>query len=282
VADSKLTALTANTTPLATDLFYMVDDPGGSPLSQKIVFGDAATALFRSEISITTTATFTINRAHVISGTSSDYTVAFPAASGNAGNFIQYRVDPTATRLFTLDPNSTEKIDGDTTQIVWAKECGLAICDGSNWFHYQKYRRAMVGSAALNGNQTVAASTLTKVTVNSVLTDNTGFMVDTSNNKIVIKRPNYYRVLGAVQWSPGATLSRSADAVMDLSLTATYCSQWLPALSATATAVCTNTLLFAASDNILLAAYQENLGSTGQTVAGTNTAETCLTVAEVL
>lgn len=34
--DTKLTGLTENTAVLATDLLYMVDDPGGSPLSQKI------------------------------------------------------------------------------------------------------------------------------------------------------------------------------------------------------------------------------------------------------
>lgn len=36
MADSKLTGLTANTTPALTDLLYLVDDPGGTPLSQKI------------------------------------------------------------------------------------------------------------------------------------------------------------------------------------------------------------------------------------------------------
>lgn len=36
--DSKTTALTANTTPLITDILPMVDDPAGSPLTQKITF----------------------------------------------------------------------------------------------------------------------------------------------------------------------------------------------------------------------------------------------------
>ncbi len=40
MADSKLTALTAMTTPVSTDILYIVDDPGGSPLSQKITHGN--------------------------------------------------------------------------------------------------------------------------------------------------------------------------------------------------------------------------------------------------
>lgn len=34
--DTKTTALTENTTPVSTDIIYMVDDPGGSALSQKM------------------------------------------------------------------------------------------------------------------------------------------------------------------------------------------------------------------------------------------------------
>lgn len=36
MADTKTTGLTENTTPVTTDLMYMVDDPGGSALSQKM------------------------------------------------------------------------------------------------------------------------------------------------------------------------------------------------------------------------------------------------------
>lgn len=41
MADLKITALTANTTPLLTDILPMVDDPIGTPLTQKITFSDA-------------------------------------------------------------------------------------------------------------------------------------------------------------------------------------------------------------------------------------------------
>lgn len=40
MADSKLTALTAMTTPVSTDILYIVDDPGGTPVSQKITWSN--------------------------------------------------------------------------------------------------------------------------------------------------------------------------------------------------------------------------------------------------
>jgi len=46
MADSKITALTENTGPLGSDLTAMVDDPGGSPLTQKIQIGNLPKAFF--------------------------------------------------------------------------------------------------------------------------------------------------------------------------------------------------------------------------------------------
>lgn len=40
MADAKITALTANTTPALTDITVMVDDPGGSPVTQKITLAN--------------------------------------------------------------------------------------------------------------------------------------------------------------------------------------------------------------------------------------------------
>lgn len=36
MADAKITALTENTDPVSTDLLVMVDDPAGTPLTQKV------------------------------------------------------------------------------------------------------------------------------------------------------------------------------------------------------------------------------------------------------
>jgi hypothetical protein len=50
MADAKITELTANSTPISTDLSVMVDDPGGVPLTQKIVLSDLM-ALFANPVS---------------------------------------------------------------------------------------------------------------------------------------------------------------------------------------------------------------------------------------
>lgn len=42
---SKLTSYTENTSPVATDILYMVDDPGGSPLTQKITLANLGLAV---------------------------------------------------------------------------------------------------------------------------------------------------------------------------------------------------------------------------------------------
>lgn len=43
MADAKITALTENTAPLGTDIMPMVDDPGGTPLTQKITITNLMT-----------------------------------------------------------------------------------------------------------------------------------------------------------------------------------------------------------------------------------------------
>jgi hypothetical protein len=45
MADSKVTALTATTSPATTDLVYVVVDPGGTPLSRKCTIANIKTAM---------------------------------------------------------------------------------------------------------------------------------------------------------------------------------------------------------------------------------------------
>ena len=44
MADTKVTALTANTTPLAGDYLYQIDDPAGTPTSKRMTIGDLSIA----------------------------------------------------------------------------------------------------------------------------------------------------------------------------------------------------------------------------------------------
>jgi len=51
MADAKNTALTANSDPQQTDLMVIVDDPSGSPLTQKITVENVALVGLGAELS---------------------------------------------------------------------------------------------------------------------------------------------------------------------------------------------------------------------------------------
>lgn len=139
MADAKISALASHGTPVAADYVASVLDSG--PTSKKLLLSDLQNFVLQafgggSEISVTTTTTATIGRMHHCTGTSGDYTVTLPAASGNAGKMIGFRMGAAAalTKLVTIDGNASETIDGATTRIMWATETAILLCDGSNWF----------------------------------------------------------------------------------------------------------------------------------------------------
>ncbi len=77
MADAKITALTANTTPALTDIVPMVDNPGASPLTQKITIANLLN---------TPSATFTsptVSGIVTLSGTTG---IAFPASQTVVGD----------------------------------------------------------------------------------------------------------------------------------------------------------------------------------------------------
>ncbi len=50
MADAKITALTENTTPITTDILPMVDDPAGTPATQKVTVANLKTVIMGSAI----------------------------------------------------------------------------------------------------------------------------------------------------------------------------------------------------------------------------------------
>lgn len=119
----------------------------GTPDGTKALFGDGAwkvptandilSSLVNAEVSITGATTLTgtaFGKMHVLTGASS-YVVGLPAASGNAGKIIGFRVPSSVavTVGFTLDPNAAETIDGATTRVLNTEEAVILQCDGANW-----------------------------------------------------------------------------------------------------------------------------------------------------
>ncbi len=163
--------------------------------------GDMLSTLTAAEISVTTTATLTISRMHVCSGTTADYTVTLPAASGNAGKFIGIRLAGLAamSKLVTVDGNASETIDGALNRIMWASETAVLLCDGSNWFKVAGRTLPMVATQALLANQAIGAATTTKVNIDTLISDPTGVMCDTTNKRIYTRRAGQYLVSASVR-----------------------------------------------------------------------------------
>jgi len=84
MADSKLTGLTANTSPALTDLTYLVDDPGGTPLSQKITVADLLAVASPTFTTPTVTTSLTVTR-NAVGVTSADGIVIQNTTDAAAG-----------------------------------------------------------------------------------------------------------------------------------------------------------------------------------------------------
>jgi hypothetical protein len=171
--------------------------------------GDMLSVLTAAEIAITTTATLTIDRMHVCSGTSADYTVTLPAVSGNTGRFIGIRMAPGLTRLVTVDGNSTELIDGSQTRVMWANETAILFCDGTSWTKVSGKTVPLTCAMRRNSPQTINNAAVTKIDLNQTVSDPSGFMASTGSSRINIVRPANYQVTAGVRWeSLGSNISR--------------------------------------------------------------------------
>jgi len=156
---------------------------------------DYLSTLTNAEISITGATTATINRQHVVTGTTSPYTVTLPAASGNAGNFLSFRFGPTLTQLsvlVTLDGNGSETIDGELTRICWAGESCTLYCDGSNWFKIAGKTIPMMGGINAVTYSTLVTPPFSVLTFNNIIINNTGQMCNIFTGEITILRPGNY------------------------------------------------------------------------------------------
>lgn len=174
------------------------------------------------EVSITTTATATIDRMNVCSGTSSNYTVTLPTAVGNTGRMIGFRMSSALTKLVTLDGNSSETVGGATTRSLWANEAALFKSDGSNWVKVAYAFIPMSCTMRLDAHQTgVANATVTKVQLDKMVTDNSGFMADTTNKRINVGRVGNWRAVGTITFG-GSTGGTGLDGNASRILTRIY------------------------------------------------------------
>jgi len=176
--------------------------------------GDIVSTLVESEVAITAAATLdstAFGKMHVITGTSADYTIDLPAVSGNAGKFIGFRVggEADASKLYTLDGNSAELIDGQATRILWANEVAILECDGTGWVKIAGKSIPMMCRLEYQSatEQNIATATVTTLQFDTEIFD-VGGLGDTGNNRINFRRSGLYRVFTQIRWY-AATAARS-------------------------------------------------------------------------
>lgn len=157
---------------------------------------DLAGVFGSSAIAVTGATTATAGSMHECSGTSADYTVTLPAASGNSGKMLGFRMGSASalTKLVTLDGNASETIDGALTRIMWAEETAILYCDGSNWFKVAGKSRPMSTRLSRATDQTgIANGTATSI-VMTAQDFGPAAMFDSGNGRVSIVRPGKYQV----------------------------------------------------------------------------------------
>lgn len=148
------------------------------------------------EISVTGATTATLDRQHVCSGTSADYTLTLPAPQ--VGRWVWVRLDQIAamSKRVTLDAGSGKTIGHlGQSQVMWAgEELALKGVSSTAWSVEGGVCRPMQGEMKVGtAQQIVSASTFTKITgLDASVADPTGAMVDTANKRLYCRRSGDY------------------------------------------------------------------------------------------
>lgn len=181
---------------------------------------DLLSSLANAEVSITTTATATLSKLHVCSGTSANYTVTLPSVSGNAGKLIAFRMSPALTKIVTIDAGTGVTIYGFSvsgqTRKMWAKESAILYCDGFNWHAIANNTIPMscnmARATALGGG-----SGALNIPMDTTVSDPTGQMADTTTHfGITFIRPGTYLMLGTASYSSLASNATNIQAKLNV------------------------------------------------------------------
>lgn len=187
----------------AAVLYYDQGDQfiGGATITQV-----AGAQYFRSfpsparAISATTVLTTADLNTEIIVTATSPITVTLPAPTSTqygAPPFINIRVTPASTDLLTL-ATAGGNIDGQATRVMWSAETATVKSDGVNWVKTAGKTRPMTASMRQATTQPISTSVITAITLDTMVSDPTGLMVSTGTNRIVIKRPGKYQMVGRV------------------------------------------------------------------------------------
>jgi hypothetical protein len=194
--------------------------------------------------------------------------VTLPAASGNAGKHIGFRMGSATalTKLVTIDGNASETIDGATTRIMWSEETAILLCDGSNWFKIAGKSIPMTVHLSRSTDQTgITGSAWTQIYF-TTKDDGTDFLWDSANNRAKVVRPGKYVATvfcyaNSASGQTGAYIALSVNSVAGPSPFGTY--QQSASISFNAAGTQSDQLNLAANDYVVGLVYIIN-GSTNK------------------
>jgi hypothetical protein len=151
-----VTGLTEDTTPDGTADFVLSYD-NSATAAKKVKVQNIVAPGYSAKTGNYTVVDGDRNSLVRFSGLSADATLTLPAASGRAGFLIYVRLDDETYGL-TIDPNSSELLDGLATRKTSGPRALTLLCDGSGW-------RTVSGSYRFcSANQTLTAGGLLTLT----------------------------------------------------------------------------------------------------------------------
>lgn len=232
-----------------------------------------------NEISITGATSATIQRMHVCSGTSTDYSVPLPTPS--AGKLIGFRMDPALTRLVTLDAGTGKTIDGAQTRVLWTNEtCILMGTSSTTWEKIAGKTIPMMCELYANSVSSANNNVQITVTLDGEYYDNTAALavkMNAGGNQIKCLRAGKY--LCSAQATTGNYTDTSNAYIVVGATNKTHAAAYHPSFQAVATEM----LLTLSVSDLLTLGFLQASGSNQATgvVNGSNPYNTFMRVLEV-
>lgn len=161
----------------------------------------------------------------VCSGTSSDYTVTLPTASGISGKWFRFVGASALTKIVTIDADSTETINGITTRQFATGGGFVIVSDGTNWQVANEtpsriiYSPTFTGFSGTPSNSTTYSLNGKMMTIQcntaSTAASGTGLTITLPSGFTIMRDTTHYaRVQSNSTYGPGiAVLSQGATTV---------------------------------------------------------------------
>lgn len=139
MADSKISDLTALTTPESNDLLAIVDDPSGSPITKKITKRNLSKIAFDSTAKTANYSVLSTDQGLKGDASAGGFSFFLPAVTGLAGiEYTFWKVDSSENAI-VIDPDTTEQILtpaglAANYPLTTQGESITIACDGVGWF----------------------------------------------------------------------------------------------------------------------------------------------------